>query len=93
MKESMENIIDLVGIQSPIPNFDHDDKGISYELLLRFNIAREKRRIEGSEREAALLIRMRPKQLAFYFAGTARNQTSNPNRISVPTSENNVCNG
>jgi hypothetical protein len=49
----MENIIDLVGIQSPIPNFDGDDKGISYELLLRFNIAREKRRIEGSERGSA----------------------------------------
>lgn len=29
----------------------------------------------------------------FYFAGTARNQISNPKRISAPRSENAVCSG
>jgi len=43
----MENIINLVGIQSPMTNFDGDDKGISCGLLPRFNIAREWWRIEG----------------------------------------------
>jgi hypothetical protein len=49
MKESMKKIIDLVEIQSPIPNFDGDDKGISCGLLPTFNIARERLRIvEGA---------------------------------------------
>ncbi|HVN18698.1 MAG TPA: hypothetical protein VMU05_07995 [Dongiaceae bacterium] len=41
----MQNIISLVGIPSPIANFDGDDKGISYDLLRTINILREGSRI------------------------------------------------
>jgi hypothetical protein len=94
MKESMGNIINLVEIQSPIPNFDGDDKGISCGLLPRFNIVRERWRIVAGMRETKrLAVGSSFEWRVSYFAGTARNQPSNPNRINVPTSEKSVCNG
>jgi hypothetical protein len=90
----MENIISLVEIQSPIPNFDADDKGISCGLLPRFNIARARwRTVAGARETTKGRLGSGCRAAPLYFAGTAENQTSNPNRISVPTSENSVCNG
>jgi len=35
----------------------------------------------------------RPAGTPLYFAGTAKNQISKPNRIRAPRTENNVCSG
>jgi hypothetical protein len=62
-------------------------------LLPRFNIARSGSRIarECEETKRILSVLFAPKSR--YFAGTAMNQISNPNRISAPRTENTVCMG
>jgi hypothetical protein len=62
-------------------------------LLLRFNIARAGARIASECEETSRVLSVLFAENSRYFAGTAMNQISNPNRINAPRTENRVCMG